>query len=178
MRVCTAFGLLAAVVVGSAPAPAPAQGMSGAATPQARGPAYDPNKEFHAGVEAMGAGKCRAAKQNFEHVLVMISDQPTALAFLAECEQQLGDLRGAARDYEQSLRSDPNQILPARDLAIADEKLGRHDKALAQLQKLRARAAACADNCSEAGDLDAAVKDVEAAVASSAAGSPAKAPAG
>jgi Tfp pilus assembly protein PilF len=173
MRVSVAFGLLAFVLIGSAPAPVLAQGMGGAATPQARGPAYDPNKELHAGIEAMGAGKCRAAKQNFEHVLAMIPDQPTALAFLAECEQQLGDLRGAARDFEESLRSDPNQVLPARDLAIADEKLGRHDKAMAQLQKLKARAAACADNCSEAGDLDAAVKDVEAAVTS-----PAKAPAG
>lgn len=175
MRVGTGFGLLAAALIGLSPAAGSAQGMSGAATPQARGPAYDPNKELHAGVEAMGAGKCRAAKQNFEHVLAMIPDQPTALSFLAQCEVTLGDLRGAARDYEESLRADPGQIVPMRELAITDEKLGRHDKAAAQLQKLKARAAACADNCSEAGDLDAAVKDVEAAITPA---TSAKAPAG
>ena len=145
-------------------APALAQGMTGAATPQARGPTYDPNQEFHAGVAAMGEGHCRAAKVNFQHVLDMIPDQPLALSMLAQCEVTLGDLRSAARDFEASLRSDPKQIVPARDLAITEEKLGRHDKARVQLEKLKARAAACGDACADAGDLEGAVRDVEAAM--------------
>jgi predicted Zn-dependent protease len=163
---------------GAFAAPAMAQGMSGRATPEARGPTYDPNQEFHAGIAAMGEGKCRTAKENFEHVLDMIPDQPAALSMLAQCEVQLNDLHGAARDFEASLRSDPKQIIPARDLAITDEKLGRRDKAQAQLQKLKARATACAEACTEAGDLDGAVRDVEAAMAPASPAARAKAPAG
>lgn len=152
------------VLAGLAPAPALAQGMTGIATPQARGPTYDPNAEFHAGIAALGEGHCRAAKVNFQHVLDMIPDQPVALSMLAQCEVTLGDLHGAARDFEASLKYDPKQIIPARDLAITDEKLGRHDRAQAQLEKLKARAAACNDTCADAGDLDGAVRDVEAAM--------------
>ena len=141
-----------------------AQGMTGAATPTARGPSYDPNDEFHKGAEALGAGRYRAAKQNFEHVLAMVPDQPVALSMLGQSEAGLGDLKGAARAFEASLHADPHQVLPARELALTDEKLGRHDKALAQLQKLKVRADACADSCAEAGDLSGAVRDVEAAL--------------
>jgi predicted Zn-dependent protease len=161
------FAALPFVVVALASlaaAPALAQGMSGPATPQARGPTYDPNQEFHAGIAALGEGHCPAAKVNFQHVLDMIPDQPLALSMLAQCEVALGDLRSAARDFEASLRSDPKQIIPARDLAITEEKLGRHDKAQAQLEKLKARAAACGDACADAGDLQGAVRDVEAAM--------------
>jgi tetratricopeptide (TPR) repeat protein len=157
--------VLTAALACLAPASALAQGMGVAVTPQARGPSYDPNREFHAGMDALGAGKYRVAKENFEHVLAMVPDQPVALSMLAQSEMNLGDLRGAAHDFEASLRIDPQQIIPARDLAIADEKLGRHDKAVALLDKLKARAQACGDNCADAGDLQAAVRDVESAMA-------------
>jgi len=139
-------------------------GMTGAATPAARGPAYDPNREFHAGTDALAAGKFRPAKTKFEHVLAMIPDHPAALYLLAQAEAGLGDWRGAARDDAASLHADPHQVFAARDLALADEKLGRHDQAAAQLQKLQQRAQACGDSCAEAGDLQGAVRDVEAAM--------------
>jgi tetratricopeptide (TPR) repeat protein len=174
MLVSARFGLLAIIasLAGLAPAASLAQGMGDRATPAARGPAYDPNAEFHAGADALAAGKYRAAKQNFEHVLLMVRDQPAALYLLAQAEAGLGDWRGAVRDDEASLRVDPNQVFAARDLAIAEQKLGRHDQAVSELEKLKARATACGESCSEAGDLQGAVRDVEAAVAS------AKTPAG
>lgn len=158
--------ILAAALAGLPLSASLAQGMTGAATPTPRGPTYDANAEFHAGLNALADGKFRAAKLNFEHVLAMVPDQPMALSMLGQSEAGLGDLRGAARAYEASLRADPHQIVPARDLAIANEKLGRHDKALIQFQKLKQRADACGDACAEAGDLSGAVRDVEAAMAS------------
>lgn len=162
------FGVLtvAALLAGLMPAASWAQGMSDAATPAARGPSYDPNHEFHAGADALAAGKLRLAKEDFEHVLVMIPHQPAALYLLAQAEAGLGDWRGAARDDAASLKADPGQVFAARDLAIAEEKLGRHDQALRELDKLKARATACGDACGQAGDLEGAVRDVEAAVAS------------
>jgi tetratricopeptide (TPR) repeat protein len=155
-------------------------GIGGLGIPAARGPTYDPNKEFHAGIEALGAGKYRAAKQNFEHVLAMIPDQPVALSMLGQSEDGLGDLHGAVRNYQASLKADPHQIVPARNLAIADEKLGRHDQALIQLRKLKERVDACAESCAQSGDLTGAVRDVEAAISSSsiAAAAPEKKPGG
>jgi tetratricopeptide (TPR) repeat protein len=166
MSHCARLGFLAAVAwLCLEPSVSLAQGMGGPATPQARGPSYDPNKEFRAGIDALGAGKYRVAKENFEHVLDMVPDQPLALSMLAQSEMNLGDLRGAAHDFEASLKVAPQQIIPARDLAITDEKLGRHDEAMAQLEKLKSRAQACSDSCAEAGDLDGAIRDVEAAMA-------------
>ena len=161
-----ALALVAAVSVLPLAASASDGGMGGGGLPSARGPVYDPNKEFHAGIEALGAGKFRAAKQNFEHVLAMIPNQPVALSMLGQSEAGLGDLKGAARAYETSLHADPHQIVPVRELAIIDEKLGRHDRALIQLQALKQRAEACGESCAEAGDLSGAVRDVEAAMAS------------
>ena len=95
------LGLLTAVVcLCLAPASSLAQGMGVTLTPQARGPSYDPNKEFHAGLDALSAGRYRVAKENFEHVLRMVPDQPVALSMLAQSEMNLGDLHGAARDFE------------------------------------------------------------------------------
>jgi tetratricopeptide (TPR) repeat protein len=154
-------------------------GAGGGGVPQARGPAYDPNKELHAGIAALQAERFRAAKQNFEHVLVMIPDQPLALSMLGQSEAGLGDLKGAARDYEASLRADPTQVVPARELAIVDEKLGRHDAAATQLVKLKTQEQACNQSCPGAGDLDAAIAQVEAVMSSSGqtASPPAKLPA-
>jgi len=160
-----ALALAAVVIVPPLSASASDGGMAGGGVPNARGPTYDPNKELHAGIEALGAGKFKAARQNFEHVLAMIPDQPVALSMLGQSEAGLGDLKGAARAYEASLHADPHQIVPARELAITDEKLGRHDKALAQLQDLKQRAQTCGDSCAEAGDLSGAVRDVEAVLA-------------
>ena len=167
MRVRLSLGVLVfGAALASLPLAAAASegGMGGGGIPNARGPVYDPNKEFHDGVEALGAGKYRAAKQNFEHVLAMVPHQPLALSMLGQSKAGLGDLKGAVRAYEESLRADPHQIGPAKELAIIDEKLGLHDKALAQLQNLKQRAAACGDSCAEAGDLSGAVRDVEAAM--------------
>ena len=154
-------------------------GAGGGGVPQARGPAYDPNKELHAGIAALQAERFRAAKQNFEHVLVMIPDQPLALSMLGQSEAGLGNLRGAALDYEASLRIDPTQVIPARELAIVDERLGRHSEAVTQLAKLKAQDQACNNACPGAGDLDAAIAQVEAAISSQgqASSPPPKAPA-
>lgn len=165
LRIAGGAVVLAAALVGLPLAAAASDGgMGGGGVPTPRGPAYDPNKEFHAGVDALAAGKYRAAKQNFEHVLNMVPDQPVALSMLGQAEAGLGDLKGAARSYEASLHVDAHQIIPARELAITDEKLGRHDKALSQLQKLQQRVDDCHDACAEAGDLAAAVRDIQSAL--------------
>ena len=187
MIIRTSFGgmVLAAALASLTPLglPAPAiasdGGMGGGGIPNPRGPVYDPNKEFHAGIEALGAGKYRAAKQDFEHVLAMVPNQPTALSMLGQSEAGLGRLNDAARDYEASLRLDPRQIIPARDVAITYEKLGRHDRAQAWLQRIKLRAEACGDSCAEGADLRAAVRDIEAAMStdSQAANRTAKTPA-
>jgi tetratricopeptide (TPR) repeat protein len=180
MFVRARFGVLVglgALFLVSSPNASLAQGMSGAATPQARGPAYDPNAEFHAGVEALGENKYRAAKSHFEHVVAVIPDQATALFLLAQAEAGLNDWRAAARDDEASLHADPHQVFAVRDLVIADEKLGRHDKAQAQLQKLKDRAATCGGSCSEAGDLEGAVRQAEAALTPARTAASSKAPA-
>jgi len=156
--------LLAALLI-SLPLTAGAAAGGGAATPSPY-LGYDANKEFQGGLKALDAGRYHDAKQKFEHVLAVLPGQPTVLFKLGQTDAALGLLRDAARAYQDSLYADPRQIMAARELAIADLKLGRYDAALAQLQNLRQRAEACGVSCPEAVDLQGAVHDVEAALSS------------
>lgn len=148
-------------------------GVGGGGVPEPRAPVYDPHKELHAGIAALQAERFHSAKQNFEHVLLMIPDQPLALAMLGQSEAGLGNLQGAARDYEASLRIDPTQVIPARELAIVDERLGRHQEAVIQLVNLKIQDQACNHACLGAGDLEAAIAQVEAVMSSSSPKAPA-----
>ncbi|MGH7734690.1 MAG: hypothetical protein ACREOE_13585, partial [Gemmatimonadales bacterium] len=104
------------------------------------------------------------AKENFEHVVVMQPHEPAAHYNLGLAEAGLHDWRSAAENYAAALHEDPSRVDAARELAITDEKLHRHDQAMAVYGKLKARADACGDSCADAGELAPAVKAVETAL--------------
>ena len=144
-------------------------GGMGGGMPSAQAPMYDPVEEYRNGVADLQAGKFKEAERDFDHVVEVAPKSADALFMLGMAKTGRGDLKGAARSYEKSLRIDPKQIGAARELAITDVKLGQTDKAQAQLEMLKARATACADACPEASDLKAAIGAVEAATTAPAA---------
>jgi len=136
----------------------------GGGMPSIQAPAYDPVEEYRNGVAALQAGKFKDAERDFDHVLDVAPRNADALFMMGLAKTGKGDLKGAARAYEKSLKIDPQQIRAARELAVTDAKLGQADKAQAQLTTLKARAAICADACADAPDLKAAIGAVEAAL--------------
>ena len=126
-------------------------------------------EEYRNGVADLQAGKFKEAERDFDHVVEVAPKSADALFMLGMAKTGRGDLKGAARSYEKSLKIEPQQIRSARELAITDAKLGQADKAQAQLGALKARAATCADTCPEAADLKAAIDAVNAALTPTAA---------
>jgi tetratricopeptide (TPR) repeat protein len=145
-------------------------GMGGG-MPSVQAPQYDPVEEYRNGVADLQAGKFKEAERDFDHVVEVAPKNADALFMLGMAKTGRGDLKGAARAYEKSLRADPGQIRAARELAITDARLGQPDKAQVQLATLKAKAATCADACAEAADLKAAIGAVEAAMAPAASAS-------
>ena len=125
---------------------------------------YDANRAYTDGQKHLAAGEYHLAKEDFQRVLSVGPRQPAnVLYLLGRAEAGLHDYRGAANDYEAALRTVPTWIPPARDLAIAQARAGRRDKAVVEFEKLKARLAAC-NGCAQADDLAAAVKAVQAAI--------------
>jgi tetratricopeptide (TPR) repeat protein len=140
-------------------------GGGGMSMPSVQAPTYDPVEEYRNGVGYLQTGKFKEAEHAFDHVLDVAPRNADALFMMGMAKTGRGDLKGAARYYEKTLKIDGGQIRAMRELAITDAKLGQADKAQAQLTALKAKAATCADACAEAADLKAAISAVEQATA-------------
>ncbi len=167
---------LAGVVLGLSAAssawPLPLDGS----LPVIQRPKFDPQSEYTAGMAALADQKYRDAKSHFEHVLSIMPGHPRALYGVGVAEAALGDLKGAARDYQAALKSEPNLIDALHQLALTDARLGRDDQARLHLATLKRFAQTCASACPQAADIAAAITEVETTL--SAQPAPAKAPAG
>ncbi len=137
-------------------------GMQG--PPSMTAPAYDPAVEYQDGMAALQAGKFRDAQGHFENALSVDPNNADTLFMLGMAKAGHGDLKGAQKAYERSLKIDAKQIGPRRELAITLAKEGQADQAKAQLDILQQAATACADTCAEASDLKAAIATVQAAM--------------
>jgi tetratricopeptide (TPR) repeat protein len=124
-------------------------------------PKFDPQSEYMAGMASLADQNYRDAKSHFEHVLTIMPDHPRALYGVGVAEAALGDLKGAARDYQAALRSEPNLIDAWRQLALTNARLGRADQARVQLARLKRFAETCASACPQASDISASITEVE-----------------
>jgi len=139
------------------------------------GPQYDPEVEYQHGTADLQAGKFKDAVTDFEHVTETAPRSANGWLMLGEAREGAGDLRGAQKAYERSVKLDGTSVQAHRELALAEIKLNQMDKARAELATLQANAAKCGDGCPDAADLKAAISAVQGAMPGSAA--PAAAPA-
>lgn len=139
-------------------------GGGGGEMPSVSTPQYDPAQEYRNGVAAYQAGKFRDAARSFDHVTQVAPGEAIGWRMLGLAKTGAGDQKGAARAFERALKKDPKAIDTRRDYALALAQLKMADKASAQLALLQGRAADCHDACPEAGDLKAAISQVEDAL--------------
>ena len=140
-------------------------GASSMPTPQPQAPQYDPVAEYQRGSTALQAGQYKDAIRAFEHVTDATPRAANAWLMLGMSKAGAGDIKGAEKAYERSVKLDDTSIDAHRELALSLIKLKQTDKAGAELAALKARATTCADNCPQAADLKAAITAVEAALA-------------
>ncbi|HEY5072941.1 MAG TPA: tetratricopeptide repeat protein [Caulobacteraceae bacterium] len=161
-----AFGL-ALVGVSLAVAPVRAMGGGGGGggqMPSVSAPEYNAVEEYQRGTAAFQSGKYKDAARDFEHVTEVQPKVAISWYMLGMARAAAGDVKGAAHAYERSVKIDPDPIDARREYAVSLARLKQKDKAAAQLEVLKARAATCNDACPQAADLKAAVTAVEAAM--------------
>jgi tetratricopeptide (TPR) repeat protein len=144
-------------------AAAQAQPLAGS-LPIIKHPKFEPMAEYHAGMAAMADQKYAEAKTHFENVLSVSPGHPLTLYELGAAEAALGDLKAAAKDYQAALRAQPDMFEAVLGLAVADAQLGRADQARLQLVKLKHYQQTCAGACAQAGEIDAAITQVQSAL--------------
>jgi tetratricopeptide (TPR) repeat protein len=150
-------------------------GMGGGGMPSGGGmagmpdqPEYDPAVEYQKGTAALQAGRYRDAITDFQHVVDSTPRAAAAWLYLGMSKSGGGDEKGAEKAYEKSVKLDDSSVQAHRQLALSLVKLKQTDKANAELAVLKAKAATCADTCSDAADLKAAIDAVNAAMSATA----------
>jgi tetratricopeptide (TPR) repeat protein len=127
--------------------------------------AYDPKIEYAKGYTDLNLGRFGQAEQDFKNALSVEPRNPKTLFMLGEALIGQGDLSGAVDAFEKAVKYDPQQIIIRTEYAVALAKLGRTDKAGAQLAVIKARADSCHEGCAQASDYKAALDRVQAAMA-------------
>jgi len=145
---------------------------SGSMMPSPSTPQYDAAQEYRDGAAAYKAGKYRDAAMSFDHVTQAAPKEVTGWRMLGLACTAANDAKGAVRAYERALKIDPKAVETRRDYALALAQLKMPDKASAQLDQLKSRAAACNDTCPEAAHLKTAISSVEAALKPAAGAAP------
>lgn len=161
MRPLPLFAVLSLAL--AAPLHAAGGGGGGGMDMPSAGPVYDPAADYQKGVAALQAKDYAVADRAFGRVLnVQGRDAPT-LYMSGSAKLGKGDLKGARKAFEKSLKYGPDNLLAQRDYAVTLARLGETELAKAQLAALTARVATCGVGC-DAGQLSEAVAAVEAAL--------------
>jgi len=142
-------------------------GGGGMSTPSQETPRYDPAVEYQNGVSAFRGGDFEAAASAFKRVVDVVPKNPQAQYLLGSSLLQQSDFKKAKKPLEAAVKYDKTMIDAQRDLGIVYAKLGEAPKAAAQRDALSAMQTTCGSTCASAGQLQAAVAAVDAALGGS-----------
>ena len=153
-RIWLAVAMLPLAASGERLVAAGGGGMGGfSSMPSVSAPAYDAAAEYRSGVTALGENRFADAKKNFDHVLEMDAKNANANYLAGLARVGLKDNKGALRYFEKAVKYDDSLIGAHKQYGVALAATGQKDKAQAELDALKARAAKCGDSCPEAADL-------------------------
>jgi Flp pilus assembly protein TadD len=139
-------------------------GGAGGGMPSFSTPSYDPAAEYRAGIDALKADKFKEAEAHFNRVTEAAPRNADVWYVLGLARAGKGDLKGAEKAYEKSVKLAPDNINAHRELGVTLAKLNLADKAKAELDMLQQKATACGDSCPDAADLKSAVSAVQTAM--------------
>ncbi len=140
-------------------------GGGGAEMPSMSAPQYDPVAEYRKGAEAYQAKDYKNAVKAFQRVVSVVPAHAPAQFLLASSYIGLGDYKKAKKPLELAIKADPNLLDAQRDLGVTYAKLGETAKAQAQRGKVAALKASCGGTCAQAPAIDAALADIDTALA-------------
>lgn len=140
-------------------------GGGGVSLPSVSAPSYDPAVEYRKGVDALKASQYKDALRAFRNVLA-VSPKDANTNYLAGLSAVgLTDWKKASGFLEKAVKADPTLIGAHGQLGVVRAKMGDTPGANAELDLLKGKATACADTCSTAAELKAAISQIDAAIA-------------
>jgi tetratricopeptide (TPR) repeat protein len=170
---CITAATFAAAIALSVSAPAMAAsggGGGGGAMPSASGPSIDPVKRYQEGVTALQASKWKDAQRAFEDVLRVADRDPNTNYMLGLAYVGEEKFKDSKRYFENAVKFSKGEHAQARGwLGKVYIKTGDAKKADEQKTALVALKAKCAGTCKDAAIIDAAIKQVDDAIANPAA---------
>ena len=139
-------------------------GGGGSSVPSNSAPAYDPAVEYQKGTAAFRAGNYADAAKAFKRVTSVVPKNAAAQYLLGASYMAQGDFKKAKSPLESAVKHDGKIIEARRDLGITYAKIGTANKALAQMEALKALQVTCAGTCPEAAKYAEATSKLEAAI--------------
>jgi tetratricopeptide (TPR) repeat protein len=142
-----------------------AAGSGSSSMPSSSAPSYDPTADYQAGVAALKESRFADAKRAFDRVLGVTATDANTNYLAGLARAGLKDDKGAARYFAKAIKYDDTLIPAHKQYGLALVGAGQRDKAQAELDAMKARAATCAGTCPQAADLKDAVDSIAAALA-------------
>ncbi|MFM2410638.1 MAG: hypothetical protein RL481_1466 [Pseudomonadota bacterium] len=140
-------------------------GGGGGGSPSSSTPAYDPAVDYQKGTAAFKTGDYATAAKHFKKVAGAVPKDAAAQYLLGASYMGMGDFKKAEKPLALSVKYNGKMIEGQRDLGIVQAKLGKANKAAAQMTALKAMQSSCADTCADKAKLTDAIAKVEAAIA-------------
>ena len=159
-----ATGIAIAMVAAQPLLAAGGGGGGGMSMPSESTPQYDPAAEYQKGVAAYQARDFKGSATAFKLVTDAVPKNAPAQYLLGSSFLLQGNFKKAKKPLEMAVKYDATLIEAQRDLGVVYAKLGDAAKAAAQRDALAAMKGACPAPCAKAGQLDAAIAAVAAAV--------------
>lgn len=165
LRRVAAAGLTALLLTATAAYSAEGGGGGGGMSPSDSAPAYDAPAEYRKGVAALEAGDHKAALKAFRNVLSVVPKDAASNYLAGMASAGAGDDKRAEDYFEKAVRYDAKLIPAHRQLALTRVKLGDRAGAGKAREAIQKKLAACGDGCAVASELEAALADIDAALA-------------
>ncbi len=140
-------------------------GGGGGGSPSSSAPAYDPAVDYQKGTAAFKAGDYATAAKHFKKVAGAVPKDAAAQYLLGASYMGMNDFKKADKPLSLAVKYNGKMVEAQRDFGIVQAKLGKADKAAAQLAALKAMQASCSDTCADKAKLADGVAKLEAAIA-------------
>jgi tetratricopeptide (TPR) repeat protein len=140
-------------------------GGGGGGSPSNSAEKYDPAMDYQKGTGAYKAGDYAAAVKHFKKVAGALPKDAAAQYLLGASYLGLNDPKKAEKPLGLAIKYNSKMVEAHRDYGIVQAKLGKADKAAAQLAALKSLQTACGEGCADKAKLGDAVTKVEAAIA-------------
>ena len=144
-------------------------GGGGGDLPSASAPQYDAAQEYAKAIASLQAKDYKSAARAAEHVTQVAPKNPDGWRVLGVAQSGASNWKGAKRAYERVVKLQPDDLAAHAGLGLALANL-KDAKAQAELDWLKAKAAACSADCATAKALTTQVEN--ALTGAAAAGQP------